>query len=226
MKIYTTIDSRVQKHAEKAVFDHLKSHQKKLFTVWKDWNAKDPKVSYRSKNPWTYKTSKNTSQEMELRQRGLKRQMWQSSRYQNSRSKLMPIAQRLKLRDIDLERIFTITSYDKKPRKDAKGRRMDGKKLFKNGKKQATNKQAELYQQVLTTNLYDSLVIEQENMFEYMNRPVKMRYLHSIKGEVDTILSLLIQFDITECICKLVYSLSTLELVKSKLGRWIESQIF
>ena len=44
LKIYTTIDSRVQKHAEKAVFDHLKSHQKKLFTVWKDWNAKDQRL--------------------------------------------------------------------------------------------------------------------------------------------------------------------------------------
>ena len=118
--------------------------------------------------------------------------MWQSSRYQNSRPKLMPIAQRLSLRDVDLERIFTITSYDKKPRKDAKGNRIDGKKLFKKWKNTGfiTEKQAELYQEVLTSKTYDSLVIERENMLKYMNTPVKMRiFAFNKKGEVDTIMS-------------------------------------
>jgi penicillin-binding protein 1A len=36
LKIYTTLDSRMQKYAEKAVQKHLTSHQKKFFDHWKN----------------------------------------------------------------------------------------------------------------------------------------------------------------------------------------------
>ncbi|MFM1874373.1 MAG: hypothetical protein RL266_110 [Bacteroidota bacterium] len=43
LKIYTTIDSRLQAYAEKAVSDHIKEHQAKF---WKD-QAKNPKAPFR-----------------------------------------------------------------------------------------------------------------------------------------------------------------------------------
>ncbi|WP_192822902.1 penicillin-binding protein 1A [Rufibacter sp. LB8] len=42
LKIYTTIDSRMQKHAEQAVEQHMKVMQKEFFKQWK------------GRNPWTY----------------------------------------------------------------------------------------------------------------------------------------------------------------------------
>src|SRR5690606_29450364 len=35
LKIYTTIDSRIQKHAEEALTEHMKALQKKFFAFWK-----------------------------------------------------------------------------------------------------------------------------------------------------------------------------------------------
>jgi penicillin-binding protein 1A len=46
LKIYTTIDSRVQAYAEEAVADHMKGIQKKFFEHWK------------GKNPWIYENKK------------------------------------------------------------------------------------------------------------------------------------------------------------------------
>ncbi|WP_293892214.1 transglycosylase domain-containing protein [Sporocytophaga sp.] len=46
LKIYTTIDSRMQKHAEDAVAEHMKVVQKKFFEHWK------------GQNPWRYENKK------------------------------------------------------------------------------------------------------------------------------------------------------------------------
>jgi penicillin-binding protein 1A len=46
LKIYTTIDSRIQTYAEEAVAEHMKEIQKKFFEHWK------------GKNPWIYENKK------------------------------------------------------------------------------------------------------------------------------------------------------------------------
>ncbi|MCR6638114.1 MAG: transglycosylase domain-containing protein [Sporocytophaga sp.] len=46
LRIYTTIDSRIQKHAEDAVAEHMKVVQKKFFEHWK------------GQNPWRYENKK------------------------------------------------------------------------------------------------------------------------------------------------------------------------
>lgn len=43
LKIYTTIDSRMQRYAEEAVYEHMRDQQKKFYAHW------------RGRNPWTFK---------------------------------------------------------------------------------------------------------------------------------------------------------------------------
>jgi penicillin-binding protein 1A len=136
LNIYTTIDSRVQKYAEKAVTDHLKEHQVKLFATWKDWNHPNPTISSKIKNPWSRKAYKSTDREMELRRLSLSRQMWGTDRYQRVRPQYMPTAVSFELRDIDIDRIFQVLAYDKKPRRKNKyAPRVDGKALLKSWEK-------------------------------------------------------------------------------------------
>jgi len=51
LKIYTTIDKQMQKHAEQAMFEHMTLIQNSYNTVWKD------------KDPWTYKATKEQAQQ-------------------------------------------------------------------------------------------------------------------------------------------------------------------
>ena len=193
LRIYTTIDARVQRHAEAAAFSHLASHQKKLFKSWKDWNNPNPKVSSSSRNPWTYKSNKNTDGEMELRDKGLRRALWSTSRYKIMREKLMPFALKEKLRDIDIYRILRVEDYNKRPRKDAKGRRkVNGAVLLEKWARTgyAKSKDIESYKRIL--NGPDLLTLKKEHkaLWDYMKKPVPMTvFAHNTEGQLDTLLS-------------------------------------
>ncbi len=71
LKIYTTIDLNYQKHAEKAVVDHMEWNQEKYFRVWKN------------KNPWTFEAD---SLQLEIRKDILERRVKASDRYLNLRN--------------------------------------------------------------------------------------------------------------------------------------------
>lgn len=193
LKIYTTIDSRVQVHAEKAVRDHLKEHQKHLFEAWSDWNHPDPKISSKIKNPWTRKTSQNTDAEMELRRLSLAKQVWNTDRYQRVREKLMPTAVRRKLRDIDIDRLFQIVEYEKNPKqKNRYSPKVDGKALLKKWEETGfiTEDQAQTYREVLSTKAIDSLQKQHKAIMDYMKKPVQMLvFAYNKKGEKDTLMS-------------------------------------
>lgn len=193
LRIYTTIDARVQRHAEKAAWDHLKEHQKLLFKTWSDWNHPNPPVNSKIKNPWTRKTSKNTDAEMNLRRLGLMRQVWATKRYKNKRPSLMPVTTRLKLRDIDLDRLFQVVDYHKNPRKANRyAPKVDGKALLKKWEETGfiSDKQAKLYREVLTTKTIDTLEAEHKAIMDYMKKPVQTTvFAYNKRGEKDTLIS-------------------------------------
>lgn len=193
LKIYTTIDSRVQKHAEKAALDHLREHQKKLFATWSDWNHPNPTISSKIKNPWTRKNSKNTDAEMNLRRLGLLKQVWATDRYKRVRARFMPTAINNKLRDIDIDRIFQIVEYDKKPkRKNRYSPLVDGKALLKKWEETGfiSAKQAQKYKDVLSTKAIDSLQKQQKAIMDYMKTPVQTTiFAYTKRGEKDTLIS-------------------------------------
>ncbi len=191
LKIYTTIDSRIQAHAEKAVWDHLKNHQEKFWKVWSDWDKDDTPISVRSKNPWTYKLSKNTDMEMEMRRIALLKQVWKTERYRTMRKELMPTVINYELRDIDVDRILQIVDYDKEPRKKNR-QTIDGKKLLQTWKETGfvTNKQAATYEKIMLSKAIDSVLQQQQAMDKYMRTPVEMTiFAYTKRGEKDTLMS-------------------------------------
>lgn len=193
LKIYTTIDSRVQEHAEKAVWDHLKEHQVRLFKAWPDWNDPSPGINSKIKNPWTRKNSKNTDAEMNLRRLSLLKQVWNSDRYQSSRKNFLKTAVNHKLRDIDIDRIFQIVAYDKKPkRKDRYSPWVDGKALLKKWEDTGfiSDKQAQTYKDILSSKAIDSLQEQNKAMMDYMKTPVETTIFAYVEGgEKDTLMS-------------------------------------
>ncbi len=191
LKIYTTIDSRVQTHAEKAAWDHLKNHQKKLFNTWKEWNAPNPKIGARSLNPWTRKGYKNTNGEMEIRRLSLLRQVWKTDRYKAVRASKMPTATWRKLRDIDVDRLLQVVDYNNNPR--TRNRlKITGKDLFDKWKNTGfiTDKQAITYEAILTSKAIDSIVKQSKNIMDYMRTPVQTTiFAYTKRGEKDTLIS-------------------------------------
>lgn len=98
LKIYTTIDTRIQKYAEKAMFEHMSALQEKYFSRWKNLD------------PVTYKASKELA---ETRQRALTQMMKDSERYKKIRTSYMSgilneISSDLDFspRDVDIFRMF------------------------------------------------------------------------------------------------------------------------
>ncbi|MEM9916672.1 MAG: transglycosylase domain-containing protein [Bacteroidota bacterium] len=106
LRIYTTLDPKIQAHAEAAVLEHMPNLQKRFDRVWKN------------KDPWTYEDPTKEKEEIEVenevRQRTLKRLVRESDRYQAMRAKALnglinEIAEEIdgfKLRDTDIERML------------------------------------------------------------------------------------------------------------------------
>lgn len=97
LRIYTTIDSRVQAHAEEAVYEHMSTFQPKFFNVWERGET----------DPWTYKTTEN-SYERRIRQEQFERLVRASDRYARWRELLLPKAIELELRDVDITRMLEV----------------------------------------------------------------------------------------------------------------------
>ncbi len=100
LKIFTTVDPNMQKHAEIAVMKIMEKNQKKF---WKEWKGKDP---------WTW-GDKVTPQELELREESFMRILRETDRYALYREKYMTdvlaVIQKehdLLLRDYDIERML------------------------------------------------------------------------------------------------------------------------
>jgi penicillin-binding protein 1A len=98
LKIYTTIDTTIQRLAEEAIQDHMPSVQEKL---WRTWKGKDP---------WTYRDHETTQYELDIRKRSLQKLIRESDRYRK-------IVIKRTISDIDaLDQTFgiAIKDYDMK----------------------------------------------------------------------------------------------------------------
>ena len=99
IKVNTTLDYRMQKHAEASVKAHMQNLQKRYFTVWDGLD------------PWTYDA---TDEQKQIRKDGLNQLIRDSDRYSRMRTKyLSPILAKIKaevpsarLRDIDIIRML------------------------------------------------------------------------------------------------------------------------
>ncbi|MFT5833572.1 MAG: penicillin-binding protein 1A [Cognaticolwellia sp.] len=96
LKIYTTIDARMQKHAEAAAWNHLKSLQNTFFKHWKN------------KDPWTYKGRKTTNSDLLTRENSFNRLVSESDRYLIIRQNMVKKIEELELRDADILRMLRI----------------------------------------------------------------------------------------------------------------------
>ena len=96
LKIYTTIDSRMQKHAEEAAWNHLKGLQNTFFKHWEN------------KDPWTYKGRNTKDKDIELRLNSFERLVSESDRYINIRQGMVDKIAELELRDVDITRMLRI----------------------------------------------------------------------------------------------------------------------
>jgi penicillin-binding protein 1A len=113
LKVYTTLDPVIQKHAEDAMAAHMKKLQE---TFWKHWKGKDP---------WTFEDPNWEPEEVELqnaaRKRALQRAIQSTDRYGKMRShylsaiiaKIEEEKESIKnLRDIDIERMLEEEAAD------------------------------------------------------------------------------------------------------------------
>ncbi len=105
LKIYTTIDTRIQAYAEQAMVEHMSKLQERYFTVWK------------GKDVMTYNADNNKK---ESRQKQLIQMMKDSDRYKNIRSKytsqiMNKISEELEINNITDTDIFRMFEEDKSP---------------------------------------------------------------------------------------------------------------
>lgn len=102
LRIYTTIDTSVQKELEAAVGVHMPALQQKF---WRSWKNRDP---------WKHRDAENTDAEIELRVQALQEQIRAMDRHQAIRaSSFEPFVEekgikigKLMLRDIDMDRML------------------------------------------------------------------------------------------------------------------------
>jgi penicillin-binding protein 1A len=200
LKIYTTIDSRMQIHLEQAVWEHLSKHQIQMFKHWPDWNSVELKIGYQTQNPWTCKTGNNTQEEIEMRLMTLNRCIWESERYRGVRASFLKKARERSLTDVDIYRLLRIEKANKQPIKDRiYNKEIKGKDLMESWKKLGyiNDNQIEKYIRMLSDSDWPLVKQEYERIMKYMQTPVQMKvfgYVTDSKGKVrggdkDTLLS-------------------------------------
>ena len=177
LKIYTTIDPIYQQHAEAAMEKHMKKIQKRFFTVWKN------------RDPWRYKTSETTDDEIKGRQAKLNREMRFGDRYNAIRPKFMDrvvseVAEEydFELRDADILRMM----------QEERDRGHINKLV---GKGIATSEQAVVYRKIMKTGLWAQIktqwrALQVEVKKQYNTKaPMRVFSWYGPKFERDTVMT-------------------------------------
>ncbi len=167
LKIYTTIDTRMQKHAEDAVSNHMSALQSKFFDRWE------------GKDPWTYKADKR---QQSIRRSSLNRSVWESDRYAKLRRKyLTKISQKISA-EIDDVRLWDGDIRRMLKEETSKGHLTE---LVK--RKDISRDQASVYKEILASPHYSSLK-KRWNLFQSVvkkefNKKRKLRvFAYNDKG--------------------------------------------
>ena len=129
LKIYTTIDYKMQVHAEAAMREHMIALQRKYFTVWS------------GKDPWTFDAD---DEKKAIRKNHLYEQYRQSQRFRDLRAnylgsitnKIVEEIENARLNDVDIFRLF-----------DAEKDRANLSKWVSQGT--ITDEQADVYKEIL-----------------------------------------------------------------------------
>ena len=176
LKIYTTIDARMQRMAEKAVYSHLSEHQTRLFKEWPGWN-KDNKNT----NPWLNQPSTVRDDQIQLRLQTLDRLVTESDRYKSVRSQYLKTADLLALKDSDIARLMQL---DKSTNK----RDSIYKSWIKFG--YITDEHVTKYNNVLRSPEWNNVKKEYDEIMAYMKQPVPMKiFAYNSNLEKDTVMS-------------------------------------
>lgn len=162
LKIYTTIDASYQQHAEAAVMEHLRKTQNRFFAVW------------RGRDPWTYRGSEATDEELQVRKESLWGLVRQGDRFQSAWPRHMDdVAKKIQdrygfeLRDIDIERML---KEDKKPGAIAK----------MNAARFVTAAQAAVYRQIMRGPEWQEVKSQYRALTAFVNK----QYAEKIKMKV------------------------------------------
>ncbi|TAK30866.1 MAG: peptidoglycan glycosyltransferase [Saprospiraceae bacterium] len=179
LKIYTTIDPVIQKHAEEALAITMKSLQHRF---WKHWEA-------RGKSPWTYTDKETTDAEIRYRNWKLRQMVRESDRYAIMRDRYIGTLEQdlenevegLHLNDVAIERMI-------------KGAADNGffKKLIND--KIISSHQASLYRQAMQNKRWNELKKQwlafQKAVTVQFNKKVKMKVFdYNETFEKDTVMS-------------------------------------
>lgn len=173
LKIYTTIDPKMQAHAERAAREHLSEMQKHMFAHWKNMD------------PWTHPipSGNETQVPIEARQSSLKKLIWESDRWDVSAVETMPTAAEYELRAVDIDRMITA--------ENAGGKKSE---MLKNWlkTKYINNDLYDKYTETMASNDWGKIKREYNAMMEMMKKPVKTRvfaYKGNMPSEKDTVMS-------------------------------------
>jgi penicillin-binding protein 1A len=200
LKIYTTINSRMQAHLEQAVWDHLSQHQVHMFKHWPDWNAINPPPGTTKQNPWSYMDFRNNYSEIELRQLNLNKLIWESERYISARNEYLKTGVKLNLTDADIYRMLRMEDADIKPLKERNsGKNIDKERLVELWKSVdfIDDNQVSKFNRIMNSSDWKSIRSEYQAIMKYMQTPVQMKIFSYIKdkndkwrgGDKDTLLS-------------------------------------
>ncbi len=171
LKVYTTIDSRMQIHAETAAWDHMTKIQEKYFRVWKD------------QDPWTYNADKK---QLSQRKASFNRLVTETERYKSIRTRylnnvcqsIMDGIDNTRLRDIDISRMLK--------EEKSKGHL---KKLRR--QKTISASQEKVYKKIMSSEYWPRLkkawVSFQKNVKFAFNRKREMRVFAYVDGGEKTI---------------------------------------
>ena len=137
LKVYTTIDMKMQRHAEKAMRNHMSNLQKRYFTVWKGLD------------PWTYDADKN---QRDIRKNNLNRLIRESERYKQLKqvymseifSKISDAFPDARHRDADVNRMM------QEAQKEGHLKKLVSRKVI-------TKKQSRTYKQIMESSQWSEL---------------------------------------------------------------------
>lgn len=178
LKIYTTIDPKIQAIAEEEMTKHMKKVQKSFFQVW------------RKMDPWTYRSGSEHEISVELRERSFTKLIRGTMRYQRLRSQHLDKVIAVINQDVDL----VFHDDDREVERIVKASK-DANYITKLvDKGQISSKLGAKYRKVLKGPHFTRLKANWENLQKDVektfNEPVEMKvFAYNDKMETDTIMS-------------------------------------
>lgn len=174
LKVYTTLNSRVQRHAEQSVIEHMEVLQERYFNVWK------------GKDPWKYGADANMRR---IRTESLNSLVRNAERYKLLRDKLLTEISTSIAEDIDNTRLWDIDILRmiKEEKKTGHLAELVANSII-------SKKQSIVYKQILNSDFWSVLKQKwnalQDKAKDDFNKKVKMEvFAYNAEGVKDTVMT-------------------------------------